>query len=966
MGLMDLVVGPFRPALEGAFKETFARIRGDDPLAPLAVIAPSKRIADRLKELALDAVPEGFAAVRFFNLFSFARTIYEEDAAKGFTLLLDDLVPQRLLRAILRLHFAREPYLSRALNAPPSALLGVLHELKAGAVVPDLALKFLVEEDLGVEETPKLAEIFSLYKRYSEELRRRKLHERSDVVRLAAECAPKSAVVAGFRHVLYYGFYDLDQNQLDLLREVQRRVPCTVFFPYLDTSGYAFARPFLQEIIAPMASRVMRLPEPPPPARVAQISTSGAHDEVWAAAKEILRFVDRGFDFADVGVVARTLDPYLDPIDSLFREHRIPYTSSATRPLARDPAIKAARLLFTIDDFDRAHVLDLLRSPYMKDRRGDRALWDPASRLMGIGTGADEWRRRLGAAAGKDWINNKGRRAGAKPFVLPRVEVDLFWDSIRALLDAPPPPATGWKAWAAWALDRVRRFLEPDPRVEAAIARLEMLDGFALDDPREALLEIFAGLSEPAGGRTGVRVLDAMAARGSSYRALLVLGMNERFFPRFILQDAFLSDPVRSRLDARLGCRIPRKRDGYDEERLLFTLLESSADETVFIYQRSDEKGRLQISSPFLPKPEEDSGRIERRPSLRLAQAEFEILTPREASLRTGQGEALGRALGWDVRMLVNATAFLGSVEQRGKPTPYDGLVDTRTYWPQLAGYGISPTSLERLAECPFKYFAHGMLDLQALEEPEGETMITPLEVGDFYHAFLEQYHKTGDFDGRLKEAFADFEATRTIRYPVLWEVEREHLEAVLRAVVDADDCTTFKPKQHEVLLEGELPIDAGGRKTVKFRGYADRLDLAAGGAFRVVDYKRSGGKYGLDMEKGVFDKGKYLQPPLYFLLAQQMLKAPADASKFAYYFLEEIFEGEEWEKELTGEMWERRPDFEAHLRSYLERIAAGEFLIRPGDHCRYCDFRTVCRKSHFPTRVRAEEALGAEEAAEE
>src|SRR5882672_12643819 len=130
MGLMDLVVGPFRPALEGAFKETFARIRGDDPLAPLAVIAPSKRIADRLKELALEAVPEGFAAVRFFNLFSFARSIYEEDSAHGFTLLLDDLVPERLLRAILRLHFSKEPYLSRALHSP-SALLGALHELKA-------------------------------------------------------------------------------------------------------------------------------------------------------------------------------------------------------------------------------------------------------------------------------------------------------------------------------------------------------------------------------------------------------------------------------------------------------------------------------------------------------------------------------------------------------------------------------------------------------------------------------------------------------------------------------------------------------------------------------------------------------------------------------------------------------------------------------------------------------------------
>src|SRR6185436_11975844 len=186
----------------------------------------------------------------------------------------------------------------------------------------------------------------------------------------------------------------------------------------------------------------------------------------------------------------------------------------------------------------------------------------------------------------------------------------------------------------------------------------------------------------------------------------------------------------------------------------------------------------------------------------------------------------------------------------------------------------------------------------------------------------------------------------------------REHFEAVLRAVVDADDCTTFKPQQHEVELKGELAIAAGGRKTVMFKGYADRLDIAAGGAFRVVDYKRSGGKYRLKMETGVFEKGKFLQPPLYFLLAQKMLGVPSVDSKFAYYFLEDLLDDKPLEKELTGEMWERRPEFEAHLRSYLERIAAGEFLIRPGRHCDYCDFRSVCRKSHFPTRVRAEEAL--------
>src|SRR5579863_7583391 len=152
---MELITGPFRPALESAFRDLFQRNRRDDPLGPLAVIAPSKRLSDHLKELALEAVPGGFAAVHFFNLFSFARTIYEETAAEGCVLLQEDLVPDHLLRAILRRHFAKERYLSRAMLAP-TALLGALHELKAGAVNPDQALAALAQEELGLEDAVKL------------------------------------------------------------------------------------------------------------------------------------------------------------------------------------------------------------------------------------------------------------------------------------------------------------------------------------------------------------------------------------------------------------------------------------------------------------------------------------------------------------------------------------------------------------------------------------------------------------------------------------------------------------------------------------------------------------------------------------------------------------------------------------------------------------------------------------------
>ncbi|MFN3484436.1 MAG: hypothetical protein ACK44W_03000, partial [Planctomycetota bacterium] len=201
---MELIVGPFRPSLERAFVETFRRLRREDPLAPLAVVAPSRRVADRLKLLALEAFPEGFAGVRFFNLFSFARRLYEESAPEGARLVLDDLLPSRLVRAILRRHFSAERYLSRAHS--PGALVGALHELKAAGVDPDAALALLAEEGLGLEEAPKLAELLSLYKRYSEELRRRRLHVRADVVRRAAERAVDSAYLGSLRHVLYYGF----------------------------------------------------------------------------------------------------------------------------------------------------------------------------------------------------------------------------------------------------------------------------------------------------------------------------------------------------------------------------------------------------------------------------------------------------------------------------------------------------------------------------------------------------------------------------------------------------------------------------------------------------------------------------------------------------------------------------------------------------------------------------------------
>ena len=110
----------------------------------------------------------------------------------------------------------------------------------------------------------------------------------------------------------------------------------------------------------------------------------------------------------------------------------------------------------------------------------------------------------------------------------------------------------------------------------------------------------------------GVQVLDAMAARGLSFRALFIIGMNEKVFPRFIHEDGFLRDRHRLILSETLGYKIDQKLQGYAEEALLFELLRSSATERLYLsYQRADTAGRPLAPSTYL----DTMGALARQPN---------------------------------------------------------------------------------------------------------------------------------------------------------------------------------------------------------------------------------------------------------------------------------------------------------------------------------------------------------------
>ncbi len=397
--------------------------------------------------------------------------------------------------------------------------------------------------------------------------------------------------------------------------------------------------------------------------------------------------------------------------------------------------------------------------------------------------------------------------------------------------------------------------------------------------------------------------------------------------------------------------------DGYEEERLLFTLLLTSAEETVLVRKRSDEKGKVQVPSMFLNQLALDPLEVPRQPAKRLA---MDVpLTPREASVREhfspGGGERirqLSEDRGWPLERLERASRFYGKIEGYGRASRYDGHTGSMTeFFGAISERGISPTSLERFVQCPFQYFSKYVLGLAPLEEPESEESLDPLEAGSVFHRALYFHFKDSiPIREALDRAWGELEERRTVRFPVYAGVVRERMLHSLEAYLEVDRKSRgdFEPACFEEKLEGEI---AGQR----FLGIADRVDLLPDGeAFRVIDYKmKKSSRYSLKMETGVFGKGSYLQPPVYHLLVSQKYpEAKQELSSSAYGFIE----GSPAVKSLEGAFPERTAEFEGMLTGYLDRIREGRFSIRPDSHCDFCAYSAICRKNHMPTRLRIEQ----------
>ncbi|TLY39762.1 MAG: hypothetical protein E6K59_11730, partial [Nitrospirae bacterium] len=783
--MLSVVTAPFHPNLETALVSEVRSLKQENPLAPLALIVPSKQLARRVKWLL--AVEQGLALldVHVLTFHRLAETLIEEGRedqpaqVNGF--FREELLRYLVDRGVPGADAFRD---RRGMQGLWTGLWATVQDLKEARVDPTSVVQALDEGRLRSEDPTRLAALVRLYGAVLEVDRALRLAGPDDLAALAMERVGDSAFLKRMTRICYYGFYDLTQGQLDFFKAVGGAYPATLFFPLRPaSSAYRFAQRFFETYIHGLASprdeplthtlspREGRgkgegsLADEMPPAvrgtcRI--VSAIGVEDEVAAAAKEILRLIeDSHCDPLEIGVVARTLDPYLPALRRVFDDNRIPFACPVGEPLIHEPLVKTIIrfLRLQVETFPRPSVIEVLTSPAFRlaskpDLVPRPDLWDWATRRLGIVRGnpidgsLGDWVRLERAA--KTGIAVPTDDDAEQPLVAIAAEqVALLFDLVARLhraLSALPETA-GWEAYTeefrtllpeyfhlpAWETsasdthaDRVQTTIKACLQSVASLDRLS--EDITLADWVEQVVRVLERSPVPseAGDRHGVQVLDAMAARGVPFRALFVLGLNEKVFPRSVQEDPFLRDADRAVLARDLGFKIPCKLEGFDEERLLFALLLRSARERVVLsYQRADRDGRPIVPSGYLAELKPHAGgselRIKRRPTERWAEQPFaqrpsdsSALTPREAGLlmilkgSTSSSLTPVLRLHQPPELFVHGLAAVSAIDSM-KPalTPYDGMVGVAcTHWRLLERHGVSPTALERYAQCPFKYFA--------------------------------------------------------------------------------------------------------------------------------------------------------------------------------------------------------------------------------------------------------------------
>ncbi len=1042
--MLRIVTGPFHPALDHSLIEDIRSYKTDNPLAPLAVIVPSASLLECLKLALIQIEPHAFLNVHFLTFHQLALHLRDErvtvsEAGQVPSLqLVDDFFFEHMVRQIIQRQIPGLEHLMRLPASPGTwkGLWATVRDLKDAMVSPTTALAALAEEVFDEDDRTWLRSLFTLHASIMEASRSLGVGSPEDLAASLGRDLSGSSFLHGLQRLFYYGFYDLSQVQLSFFESVIRVAPTTLYFPLQDGRAFLFARRFFERHLLPLSdthevkSGEKKETATTKPVELFVTNVIGAEEELAAVCREILTLVEvNGYRFDEIGVVARDLGPYQTRLQSVFDRHLVPFTSAAARPISREPVVKTMLRLASlpVNDFDRDAVLDVVTSPFYYARGAGTPqenfrpdLWRSLVYTLGITKGVTEWSRLAAPASSsilRDAKAEHDERDEAQTLTNEAAQLTCLWELISQLIhDCGVLPARGsigalTEAFLSLVKSHVLVPSLSDIRaneqqesvdlvavgllIQSALDRLQELDQLGGDLSWEEWVGLLrraldeTSIPVEAGPHQGVQVVDVMMARGRTVRALFVLGMNEKIFPRYVREDPFLRDRQRVALESILGYKIGEKLAGHDEELLLFELVSRSAINRLYLsYQRADETGRVMAPSGFIAMAMRDPrfiGRLETTIPRRLAvqiseQPSIHDLLPAEdlvlgCLLQGHDALPILDALGRDRLLFEQGIVTLKTIEREFPVLgPFDGMVKKHA----PAERSFSPTALERYATCPFQYFADKVLRLNPARRLRDDHL-PPLLLGTLAHESLRTSYERLLLlrwpDDRLNEsqvrstvhqsvadAFAAHAASHGTGHALLWTLACERVTGLVLAAVLSDQAeyraSKFRPVGFEVPAQGALPLGSDAMAiSLEIHGTLDRVDYRADPpALRIVDYKFKQGSEISPADRNLAlsaVRGFRLQPPLY---ARMSLPSYPPVTEVQLLFLAPAWKQQVSRSAFDAGLWTSHTGemIRQTLFTLIQGITNGEFFILPDGYCDNCAFSGSCRRNDAMTWLRS------------
>jgi len=531
-------------------------------------------------------------------------------------------------------------------------------------------------------------------------------------------------------------------------------------------------------------------------------------------------------------------------------------------------------------------------------------------------------------------------------------------------------------------------------RVERALDRLGCLD--SIDGPtdlevfrRTLELELDADLGRVGRMGEGVLVAPVSMGVGLDLDLVVVLGLAEGSFPGPTRDDSLLPDHERAATGDELPLRAARIER---QHRQLLAALAGASRQLLCVprgdLRRSQERipsrwvldiasslaGERWWSEELLGSERDwllhvasfDAGL--RRVAFPAVEQEYRLRSLMAHS-SSGPGTAALAAL---ADPTTDRGAEVVAARRSNTFTRFDGNLAGMAV-PSPTERGTSATRLEGWASCPFGHFLRDILNVDEVENPEDEVVITPRDRGSLVHdileAFIDELLDSGADQMSLSQPWSDadrvrlrtiaervcaeYEAHGLTGRPVFWKRDQHRIVAELIRALDVDNTHRAGHRTRPIAAElafgmqdARLPtvsLDLPDGRSIAFRGKADRVDLGEDGTVHVVDYKTGSAISYRGLSEDDPDLGgTRFQLPVYGQAARLFVGDPDAPVRAEYWFISTKGEYKRVGYAVTPAVLE-------HVGKTLQVVAngieAGVFPSFPTDstgspfvECPYCD----------------------------